>query len=238
MKLLLTICATIFYLFVNAQTSQVTYAPYLYKNKFVFCDSNGKQVIDSSFDYAEPFYQNYAIVGNNSKFGVINSKGKIIVPLQYRNAKLSYEYSLQTTANPNGIYFAVNYSDFSFNNNKEELYFSYVGKKIPNEQISTERLGTSYHPGTIIKKDEKYGFVDYRDTIIPPQYNKLETTSWYTDILIATKGDSVGIISNTNEIIIPFMYKKIIVNNKNENMFKIYTSDSKYCFLYIIFSFQ
>ena len=59
-----------------SQTTEVTYVPYAKSNEFVFCDETGKQVIDSSFDYAEPFYRNYAIVANNGKYGVIDKKGK------------------------------------------------------------------------------------------------------------------------------------------------------------------
>lgn len=59
-----------------------------------FVDKNFNE-ISGRFDKAWDFYDGYAVVGRNKKFGVINNKGQETVPLEYGNLKINiYEGKL------------------------------------------------------------------------------------------------------------------------------------------------
>lgn len=53
-----------------------------------FVDKNFNE-ISGRFDQAWDFYDGYAVVGRNKKYGVINNKGQETVPLEYGNMKVN-----------------------------------------------------------------------------------------------------------------------------------------------------
>lgn len=52
-----------------------------------YFDRNGKIAIQPQFDYAGDFQNSDALVQNDGKFGFINKKGEIIVPLEHSDAQ-------------------------------------------------------------------------------------------------------------------------------------------------------
>ncbi|MBP5189602.1 MAG: WG repeat-containing protein [Bacteroidales bacterium] len=50
-----------------------------------FLDRKGKEHF-GFYDYVGPFNDGYAMVSNNGKYGIINKKGKIILPIEYDNS--------------------------------------------------------------------------------------------------------------------------------------------------------
>lgn len=56
--------------------------------KFGYCDSAGKLIISPQYDNANLFQNGFAVVCRNEKYGVINEKNKVIIPLNYAYAKI------------------------------------------------------------------------------------------------------------------------------------------------------
>src|SRR3954471_17277668 len=67
----------------------ISLSPWLARSgKFGYCDSSGKNVILPAFDDARPFVNGYALVSKNGRYGVIDVKQKIIIPLKYSSAQI------------------------------------------------------------------------------------------------------------------------------------------------------
>ncbi len=51
--------------------------------KYGFCDSSGKLIIQPQYDDAYRFVGGFAVVGNGEKYGVINAKNQVVIPIKY-----------------------------------------------------------------------------------------------------------------------------------------------------------
>lgn len=78
-KLPLTIA--LFSLFTLEINSQNLY-PFKENNKWVYMNPQSQTVINPSFDDAQMFVKNLAIVRKGSQFGVINTEGNVVVPIE------------------------------------------------------------------------------------------------------------------------------------------------------------
>lgn len=57
----------------------------VFENRFNFVNSKGKTISEKSYEYAENFEENgYAVVANNEKYGILNSKANEVVSLSYK----------------------------------------------------------------------------------------------------------------------------------------------------------
>ena len=54
------------------------------KKSFGFCNTEGKKVIPFSYDAAQPFFKGYSVVTIGDNQGIIDSTGKLVVPLKYK----------------------------------------------------------------------------------------------------------------------------------------------------------
>ena len=181
--------------------------PYTQKNKFVFCDSNAKQKIKSIYDYAEPFRDGFAIIGNNNFTGVINEKGKIIIPIKYRTINYNNSPEQITNDNSEGVYFSIN---------DDSIFYSYSGTLLLKKPIEDTRLYMEEFYELIMVKS-KIGLVDdlMNDTLIRPTYDYLSRPTKRYSILIAKKDDHFGIITINNDVIVPIDYDKITWDKRN-----------------------
>ncbi|SHF46447.1 WG containing repeat-containing protein [Mariniphaga anaerophila] len=58
-----------------------------YNGKYGFINSEGEEIISCQYDYANPFYSGLAIVTVKKKSGIIDCKGKIVIPFEYDSIK-------------------------------------------------------------------------------------------------------------------------------------------------------
>ena len=200
MKKIFTVINLLIVTNVFCQNTDNELTPYLIEKKYVFCNSNGVQKIQSTFDYAEPFNYEYAIVANNNEFGVIGKTGNYIVPLKFRKVEMHTSSTQEGKKNPYGIYFSINY---------DSCFYSYTGATLKNKP-ARDIYGTGYHEEHYtIYESKKYGYIEDGDTLIQPQYEALSRPCEGYTILIAKKGNNYGIISTENKILVPFNYSMI-----------------------------
>lgn len=183
-------------------------------NKYQICDSNGhvtvEDLLDDVWDFGvcsvEYTYNSwgynrnskedicYAIVRSNAKFGVLHQFGFLAIPIKYNTVEII-----------NNNHFKVDGEDVDSEGNKlKDKYYS--EKLISNE---FEYVGKTRYGGvTIIKKDNLYGVVNMKGSIIVPiKYSSLKS---YDDLLIATIYDESkqkqiqGVVNFLNEQIVPF----------------------------------
>lgn len=52
-------------------------AKYKNQKKYIFINEYGKQVVPGEYEYAEKFYNGYAIIKKDGKDGIVDKKGNI-----------------------------------------------------------------------------------------------------------------------------------------------------------------
>lgn len=74
----------VLFLFLNIIVSgQTNLIPYRDRDKWGFCDKEGKIIIAPKYDDAYAFENGLSKVLLKKKYGCINSKGEVVVPLKY-----------------------------------------------------------------------------------------------------------------------------------------------------------
>jgi len=179
---------------------------YDYKNGLI--DSTGKEVITLKYGKLEYYPKDNVLVfgeENTSKVGLMDIKGKVLIPPQYEFWSKTVSKGLWPVGK-NDICGVVNL--------KNEIVVPFTYEMI--ESYSDE-LNVA-----LAKKDGKYGFIDRTGkVIIPFMYKDGWSSSTY---LAVKKDDKWGIINVDNKIILPFEYVSISSVNsktawvkKNEN---------------------
>jgi hypothetical protein len=223
MKTIITLCLLISFISGYGQGKEDENVPYLKNNKFVFCNHKLKPRIRATFDYARPFLYNYAIVGNNNHFGVINQDGKVIIPIVYTN--ISYKHSKYqiTEHNKEGIYFSVNDDSAIFSVEGDPIFIHKTDIKTAENNIHKKKR--------VFKYQDKFGLVYGTDTIIKPVYSLL-ISNHLNEYLVAKNEDGFGIISHSTEIVLPFEYSEIFFDHTNA-VYVLRKNDAEnHCYFY------
>lgn len=71
----------------------------IYAGKLGYIDKTGTFVIKPQYDSADSFFMGLAVVGIDDREGVINSKGEIIIPLNYESIWINHRDSIITFDN-------------------------------------------------------------------------------------------------------------------------------------------
>lgn len=159
----------------------------------------------------------------NRKYGVINSKGEVVIPVKY-NAPLLFDGEGLATIRQNYKYGLINekgkivippiYDDkFRFNAEgrsaiRKGQQFGIIDRQgrivippIYDDYIYPEKEQSK------VKKNNRYGILDKDgNTLVPVVYTALQP--FIDGLALAQKGDYYGYISPKNEIIIPFIYEE------------------------------
>lgn len=172
------------------------------ENYLTLLDKNGKKIYDKvksfSFDYCRlnnKIEKIYHIENLNRKFGAINTKGELIIPIIYDEFQ-------DFGRNPNAI---VNYKGkFGLINSSNKTTYP-----IDNKTIDGDRRELDYY--IIENKDSKFGIID-KDLKPIFNFDFQNLSSCYYDTknrFIAQQNDKYGVIDRAGRIIIPFEYDEI-----------------------------
>jgi hypothetical protein len=199
LSLLLT-CSALFAQYFKTDT---IYIPFSKQGKFIFCDTKEKILINKLFDYAEPFRAGYAVTGKKTAagkmlLGVIDKKGKQILPYKFLSIEFKQYEGEKTKENPYSLFF---YVDDGFKT------FTYKGieKDIKEDVYHVERTDDEKF---IYQTNGKYGAKVYSDTI-PAVYDFLEQPAAWLIIFIATKDGKMGLITSSDKKLVPLIYNNI-----------------------------
>ena len=224
-RLLLVVCLTLIFLTgcTNHSDKTAIHRPHnLGKNIFITGQTiSGKYSIIKENDCTEELI----IVKKNNRFGLINEKKQIVLPIEY-----------DTVMKPRCI-------DNYFYLGKDKLCGVVTEKGNLNIPIIYEfiaRESKKYNEGEddcfIVQKNKKFGSVDfYNNTIIPTEYDGI--TNWVEygpKSHYVMKGNLYGLVDyNTGKIIIPTIYDGLTVYSnywvkvKKDNVYGILSIHNK-----------
>ena len=159
-------------------------------------DKQGNKLLKNKFRSIGNFQNGAASVqGENNKFGLINEKGKLLLPIKYSSVEYTYNSSL------------IIVSDYDNFEKTSAFYVDTLGKKLTN--IVYEMV-SFFEPNFIakVRLNGKYGFLDKKmKQVIPIIYDEAELV--YGKAIIAKLNNKYGLISMDGKEILPFIYRKI-----------------------------
>ncbi len=147
-------------------------------------NTNGKIIIKPIYDEISGYFINgFMRVRNNGKAGIVNDTGKIVIPIEYDNV-LDYKNGMFTAEKNNkwGIIDTENkiiipfeygrirhfQNDLALITNKGTGYINKEKGIVIEPQNSFNLFGDFYNGLALVKKDNKYGYINKENKIIIP----------------------------------------------------------------------
>ncbi len=145
---------------------------------------NGKIIIEPIYDEISGYFINgFMRVRNNRKAGIVNENGEVVIPIEYDNV-LDYKNGMFTAEKNNkwGIIDTENEviipfeygrirhfeNDLALITNKGTGYINKEKQIVIEPQNSFNLSGDFYNGLALVKKDNKYGFINKENKIIIP----------------------------------------------------------------------
>lgn len=170
----------------------------------------------------------YFAVYTNDKWGVIDSKGEIVIKPEYDEAIIIPD----STKDVFLCVYGVNYNDGTYrtevlNKDGEEFITGYDAV-LPLENYDSENNVWYEKDVLLTKKDDKYGLVDFKGKeLLKCEYDSIETLKGITNSYLAEKDGKFGLVDNIGSEIVETKYTAIKpVSTKAEDGY-IVTDENK-----------
>lgn len=170
-------------------------------------------ITQPKYDVIYPFVSEYAIVKIGNKKGLIDSKGREVMPVQYES--LFRQSGSVIWFNCNGIYYYNDFEKQIFNKKcKHEEYIDSISilfhTKRENISIEcwdedNERFGFG---SFFIDEEQSVVYVEKLKNILLPSYN-VGTCDFEKDVIIIHKNGKYGVANSYGKILVPLQYDKI-----------------------------
>lgn len=177
-------------------------------------NTQGEVIIEPMYDEISGYFINgYMRVRNKGKAGIINEKGKIIIPLEYDNV-LDYMHNMFTAEKDNkwGIIDINNKIIISFEYGRIRHFQNELalitekgtGYVNPNNEVVIEPqydfnlLGDFHNELALIKKDNKYGYINKDNQIMIPIIYE-NALPFYNDTAVVAKDGLTFFINKKGE---------------------------------------
>lgn len=176
-----------------------------------------KNMLKREDDIANSFSEiSYFTVNNNGKWGVINSKGDIII--EANNEEM---IAIPNSKKDVFVYnYDVNYTDGSYktkavNASNDQLFSSYEKVEILSNYDENNNIW--YESNCLkVQKDGKYGLIDLNgNEILSPIYDSVETMKGIENSIIIKKDNLCGVSSTSGNIIVEPKYKEVLALTKD-----------------------
>lgn len=177
--------------------------------KFAVIDLKGNYIIPFEEGYElislNTEIENWILVVKNGKWGYINYKKEILIPLDYDN--LGHFYGNLAFAQKNGKYGFID----SNNNTIIDFQFDWT--------INFGRIQPDGLRYVKVQKESKIGYINNKGELIAP-YLYDSAKPFFKGVAVVKKGKKYGCINTKGKVIVPFNfefitnYKKFIIAQK------------------------
>ncbi len=172
----------------------------------------------------------YLVVSTNDKWGVINSKGEIIVSAEYDNmivipdptkAIFICQENVDTENNT--------YQSFAIDANSTKLFTSYDNVEAMQ---NIDNNGNVFYDTSVLKveRDGKYGLINFNGKeLLSPEYSSITPLKNVTKSFVTEKDGKKGLVDNSGSVIIENEYADIIaLTDKYEDGYIVKNESGKY----------
>lgn len=167
---------------------------------------------------------------DNGKWGVINNQGNVIIEPTYDE--------MIVIPNSQKDIFICTYDVNDTDNTYKTKVLNSKGETVFSEYESVEAVDNYDSKGNIwyeedalkVKKDGKYGLINYKgENILPTQYDEITTLKGVKNSIIIAKEGNVGLCNSLGEIIIEPTYSKILkYSDEYQDGYVVATAEGKY----------
>ena len=161
----------------------------------------------------------YYAVYTGGKWGVINSKGEIIIDPTYDETIIIPDHSKDVFL----CTYDVNYTDGTYktrviNSKAEEIITGYDTVQALENYDESNNLWYE-NDVLVVSKEGKYGLVDFNGKeLLPCEYDAIEALKGVQNSILTKKGDLYGLVDNIGAAIAETNYESIRpISNKNED---------------------
>lgn len=172
----------------------------------------------------------YYTVFKNDKWGVINTRGQVVI-------EPSYDEMIVIPDNTKPVFICmtdVDYENNTYNtkviNEKNTPIFTNYDKVEAITNVDSSN--NLWYEESVLKvqKDGKYGLINMNgNLILPAEYDKIEAVLGIKNVFVTVKDNKQGIVNNIGNTIIDNEYVEIkALTNKTENGFIVKAEDGKY----------
>lgn len=192
-----------------------------------FIDKENHFVIPAQFQYAVTFNEGMAVVKNYDRFGMINRKGKEVVPCKYINMTgmidgrffaFDAETELAAMFDKKGKRLTdFKYKDIQYYS--EGLYtvlvdnrYTFLDQKGDELFGMFEEVSGFFEGYSMVKRDGKYGIINRKGKVILPI--EYDNSGWRSmeyifseNLAMVEKNEKYGFVNKSGEIVIPIIYE-------------------------------
>jgi hypothetical protein len=173
------------------ETTDILLTPFRTASGWGFADANMNLVIEPRYDYVDPFFENLAIVRKGGVFGVIDKRGREIIPPRFE----------RITRSACGI--------FSVKTDSGYVHLNNTGTRVTNKVYEGAFAYTCSDDRIPVLEDGKLGFLDKNGKqIVPCRYDAFHR--FQDGVAPVRLGNSVdgkwGVVDKQGNEIIPFLY--------------------------------
>lgn len=210
--------------------------------KYKIIDNEKNELKDRKYEYLEYIYEDYFVVYKNKKFGIINSKGEIIVDYKYdsiqkvQNANMviaiNSKKNLTEILKDGNVVASMLNSEIMYKDkyiimfsSKERIYIDFDGNVIDNKKIFDSQLYAN-------EKNGKWGFVDKNGEVIVDYIYDYATELNINGFAGIKQNGKWGVINSSGEIIVQPTYE---IKTDNPNFVgKFYEINKGYGYNYFV----
>lgn len=172
----------------------------------------------------------YKTLYNNGKWGVIDSKGDIIINPEYEEMIIIPDESKALFICQEDVDIDnEKYTSSAINNKKEKQYTEY--DNVESIQNIVKNGNIVYFDNTLrVTKDGKFGLINFvGKELLPCVYDSIEPIKYLKNSLITIKDGKKGLVDNSGNIIIDNNYAEIeALTDKYENGYIVKDESGKY----------
>lgn len=187
-------------------------------------------IISGGKDNAVISGTSYFTIFKDNKWGVINSKGEIVIDPSYQEMIVIPDRTVDVFL----CTFDVNYEDGTYktkalNSKNQEIYTEY--SQIEAIQNKDESNNLWYEKGVLrVEKDGKYGIINLEGKqLLEPKYEEITALSNIENAFLIKNNGLYGIADNNGQIIIEPKYSEIKnLGEDNKSGYIVKEPDSKY----------
>lgn len=172
----------------------------------------------------------YYTVYSGEKYGVINSKGDMVITPQYDEMIVIPDNTKEVFLCTYNVDYAQETYESKAINAKGETLFAQYDRVEPLFHIDSQNILSQEEDILKVQKDGKYGLIDLKgNEILLCEYEDITVLAEVDNSLVTKKDGKVGLVDNTGTIIIPNEYADIqALTTKYADGYIVKNADGKY----------
>ncbi len=174
---------------------------------YAYIDEYGLLLTRTFFSQARPFVNGLGVVQENGKWGIINKKGRWVLPPQHDRIESGYNH--------------LNLPFFTVTSDNSTLFatFSANGNVLSSQRFDTLQPDPDYH-AYFVGKDGLWGAVNrYGREAVPVAYDRVMHTS--EDYYAVRKGNKMGLFrEGDNAPVVPLQFDSVAVCTPSTFLFR------------------